>query len=278
MKYQKLFSYWDIKFRDEQLSKSFLVKVVTLFNNFGYLPEEDLEQFLLDAYIESIDTTSEIHKIMDHSLPFGIKERTKASQILQLLFKKMDFRLNVIHISILISSISDPEDRAELRENISNLIQDHGIALCVVDYEDKVLIIPSGSRLLDEKNIVDVLNGLQEYSKKSAELFYSALELYRKGDSDVQVITQLRLSIECFLHDYLDNKRNFDNNIPELFDKLSEKKVPAEFQTMIRIPLDRFNSYDNNNSKHHAKTDERFTEFLLYQIGNILRTLMLLDK
>lgn len=147
--------------------------------------------------------------------------------------------------------------------------------LCQVGTEYK--FYPASERFLDAKLVIDVLNFLSKYSK-AKEQFEAALNgcLAKKGER--QIIDCLRLSLELFLKQLLNNKKPLEKQKEILGDYLKKRNISDEIRNMYITLLDYYVKYNNNHAKHNDDVDEIEVDFLIYLTGNFLRFIISVEN
>lgn len=134
----------------------------------------------------------------------------------------------------------------------------------------QVILHPRGEKLLDEKLVDQVLSFLDQ---KSQQHFVDSLKFYSANNA-IKSAESLRRCLEEFLRFKLGNTKGLTGNIPELQTQL-KSQITKEIRTIIFDPaatLKSLDSYFNENSKHRdGDIDEAENEFLIYQVGTVLR-------
>lgn len=160
---------------------------------------------------------------------------------------------------------------------VAEALQVSGInaVLCQVGTEYK--FYPASERFLDAKLVIDVLNFLSKYSK-AKEQFEAALNgcLAKKGER--QIIDCLRLSLELFMKQLLNNDKSLENQKSYLGEYLKNKNVSVEIRNMYMALLDYYEKYNNNHAKHNDDVDETEIDFLVYLTGNFLRFIISVEN
>jgi len=142
--------------------------------------------------------------------------------------------------------------------------------------EDNIIFYPKGAKLLDEKSVNDVLDWLISYPKVQKSL-KSALEKYQNKIYQRNLIDDLRVSLELFFKEILNNNKNLENQEKTLSEYLEQKNVPKELKNMFWKLIDYYTKYQNNYAKHGDKVDSLEIEFMIYLTGTFIRFLMILE-
>ena len=100
-----------------------------------------------------------------------------------------------------------------------------------------------------EKLVIHILNWLSKYDK-AKEQFKKALQLTLKGLNSKHIVDCLRLSLELFLKQYLNNSMSLENQHDILGKKLSEKNISVEVRNMFVKLLDYYEKYNNEYAKY----------------------------
>jgi hypothetical protein len=134
--------------------------------------------------------------------------------------------------------------------------------------KNNVILYPKGEELLDEE-LVDL--PLSFLNAESAIHFVDALKFY-ESNSSIKSAESLRRTIEEFLKNKLENTKGLKENIVELLQKLKSDNRDPIIRNIIHKIFDYLDIYFNENSKHHdGDINEAENEFLIYQVGLLLR-------
>ena len=142
--------------------------------------------------------------------------------------------------------------------------------------KNNVIFYSKGAKLLDEKSVNDVLDWLISYPKVQKSL-KSALEKYQNKIYQRNLIDDLRLSLELFFKEILNNNKSLENQEKTLSEYLEQKNVPKELKNMFWKLIDYYTKYQNNYAKHGDKVDSLEIEFMIYLTGTFIRFLMILE-
>lgn len=133
----------------------------------------------------------------------------------------------------------------------------------------KVTIRPAGviRKEVDEALLTGVLADLKKY-ELSYEVYLRSLNGLKSGKNERHILDDLRLSLELFLKEFLQNDKSLENQIPLLGKFLKEKGISAEIgNTLIRI-LDLYSKYQNNYVKHNDEVNTTELE-LVFNLTNV---------
>jgi len=143
---------------------------------------------------------------------------------------------------------------------------------------DGTYIFPKGAAELDIALVDDVLVWIQEYPKAKIE-YEKALRLYADSPDPRLVADQLRISLETFMDEFFNTKKNLDKCITLIFGPyLKEMGIPSVIQDEVSKLVALYRLYNDEYVKHQNKADMRLTEFLLYQTGAVIRLLITLKQ
>ena len=126
---------------------------------------------------------------------------------------------------------------------------------------------------MDEKLVNDVLEFLPT---ESSGHFVSALKFYEEcgNENCIKSAESLRRALEEFLRFKLNNTMGLQQNIKETGKELKKRGGDAQIRNIIAQIFGYLDQYFNENSKHNdGEIDEPENEFLIYQIGLLMRYL-----
>lgn len=110
-------------------------------------------------------------------------------------------------------------------------------------------------------------------NKESTDHFVQALQFYQTK-KHVKSAESLRRSLEEFLRNKLQNFKGLSANIKELQTKLKVDGRDAQVKNIIGSIFKYLDQYFNKNSKHNdGDIDDSENEFLIYQVGLLMRYL-----
>lgn len=145
------------------------------------------------------------------------------------------------------------------------------VNLKAVKKNKEIILYPKGEEILDDKLVDRVLSFLDDKSQKH---FIEALKLYeKKTEKDsIKSAESLRRSLEEFLRFKLSNSKGLQGNILELQKKLKINGCDIKIRNIISKIFTYLDQYFNENSKHNdGDINESENEFLIYQIGLLMR-------
>jgi len=139
-----------------------------------------------------------------------------------------------------------------------------------------IMIIPAGAKELDEPLVNDILNWLIDYPRARKNLI-SALEKY-DAKNIKECLNLLYSSLEDFLQEFFENKKNLENQKQVIGDFLKEKRGIPEMQNLIIKMYDYYALGMNEITRHGDKAIYEDIEYMLYQTGALIRILIQLDR
>lgn len=151
---------------------------------------------------------------------------------------------------------------------IKEVISYSNVNMSIIINADEVILIPRGEELLDEILVDEVLTFLH---RQDNHHFIRALKFYEKSDG-VKSAESLRRSLEEFLRYKLKNDKGLNTNISELQKKLKNDGRDPQIRNVIFAIFNFLDQYFNENSKHQdGDIDEVENEYLIYQVGVLMR-------
>ena len=143
--------------------------------------------------------------------------------------------------------------------------------------EEKLFIFPEGAKELDDKLVSEPLKWLESYPNTHKQ-FCLTLKQYDSSESARDVADNLRKTLEGFLQEFFNNTKILANNKGEIGNYLKSKNVDGELISLFTSLLSNFDQANNSVAKHHDKINRNMLEFILYQTGTFIRTLIKLKE
>jgi hypothetical protein len=139
----------------------------------------------------------------------------------------------------------------------------------------KVMIVPSGARLLDDGVINDVLDWLSKYPSVQAS-FAKALSIFfeRKKELRRNSLDELRFALEQLLRLVLHNHRQLEKQRDDLAKWLNQEGVNQGVINLLVELLSKFTQYQNESVKHGDRSAWAEVEFMIYLTGTFMRFLL----
>jgi len=144
------------------------------------------------------------------------------------------------------------------------------LAMTVKD-NNEIVLYPKGEKELDRRLVDEVLSFLNKEAQKH---FINALKFYQKKTKDnfVKSAESLRRGLEEFLRFKIGNQKGLKENIKELQKILKNGERDPIVRNIIFQTFSYLDRYFDENSKHKdGDITEAEAEFLIYQIGLLMR-------
>ena len=169
--------------------------------------------------------------------------------------------------------------------------EDYKILLCNRLYESHIqyevikddngfFIFPKGVEEFDEALVSSPLQWLSAYPKAEKAWAKALREYADQNDQNSSDIADLfRKALETFLQEFFKKDRKVIKSlIPVYGDYLKDKNIPSEIRNNFQKLLDGYDHYMDNYAKHRDATSDKVLEYLMYETGNIIRLIIMLDK
>jgi len=260
-KMEKFNKRWDITSSDsyEEAFRKFKVRILNIL--------KDIDKHVTN---ESITTFCQYYGIEEvwHSQIYGIPDRWSTNIINRLKAEENEkefYRLIEIILSL---DITHGKDISLAK--IMKAVEWSDVNLAITVSKNEAILYPKGEKKLDDELVNRPLSFL---NNKSSEHFEHALKFYQ-SKSPVKSAESLRRSLEEFLRFKLQNSKGLDANITELQKKLKFDKRDPQVRNVIFQVFSYLDQYFNENSKHKdGNIDSAENEYLIYQIGLLMRYL-----
>lgn len=115
---------------------------------------------------------------------------------------------------------------------------------------------------ISQELVDETLHWLNSFPE-AADLYDQALEKYRAGVYERNVLDDLRLALEVLLRDILCNAKSLENQISPLGDYVKSKGGSPEFGNMFVKLVEYFIKYQNRYVKHNDGVIEDEVEFMI---------------
>lgn len=267
-KMEKFNKRWNITSVDspEKAFSKFKTRILNIF--------EDIDSHLTD---ESITAFCQYYGIKEewHSQPYG--DHSLSTNVIDRLNKENDekefYRLIELIFSLGITSEIGYGHQYKyskdiLFRDVYNAIDFSDINLSITATDGGVILYPKGEELLDDKLVDSPLSFL---NKESVEHFVQALQFYQVKKY-IKSAESLRRALEEFLRNKLKNTKGLTANITELQVKLKSDGRDVQVRNILGSIFSYLDQYFNENSKHNdGDINESENEFLIYQIGLLMR-------
>ncbi len=265
---EKFNKRWDITSTDsyEEAFKKFKTRVLNIF--------QDIDNHVTD---NSITEFCQYYGITEkwHSQQFG--DQVWSTIIIDRLNgennEKEFYRLIELIFSLDITTTvgydhSYTYSKNILLQKIVNAVELSDVNISITVSGDEVILYPRGEKELDDELVNYPLSFL---NKESGEHFVQALQFYQ-SKKPIKSSESLRRSLEEFLRYKLKNSKGLDVNLSDLQKQLKLDQRDPQVRNVIFQVCSYLNQYFNENSKHNdGNIDNSENEFLIYQIGSIMR-------
>ena len=198
----------------------------------------------------------------------------------ELLNKQHNFKEFVACLVALINVISANSvvDKKILIEILETAFNTSKIGFEVIEKNDKnYFIIPCGAKELDDALIIDTLTWLKDY-KETYKLYSHTLMQFANKEEPRDVADNLRKTLETFLQEFFNNTKILENNISEVGKFFDSKGVYCELKNIFTSLMVGYDKANNGIAKHRNNANENMLEFLVYQTGIFIRTIIVLNK
>lgn len=265
-------------FCDDEKQKAFIARVNNYYE--AFLDSRKTDEWMYedtDAVLES-----EFKEYCDMvGIEYGFKYEYVLTRLNRSLAEvKENFKEFLYRFIALINCINDREKGIKKRELLSILdraFNESQILYAVLKDENNYFVFPKGSKELDEKLISEPLEWLNSYPN-TYPLYVKTLKDYADDETPRDIADNLRKTLEMFLQEFFNNQKNLDKNISEAGKYLDEKNVDKDLKALFTTLLSNYNQANNSIAKHHDRIHKNMLEFVLYQTGTFIRTLIQLKK
>lgn len=184
-------------------------------------------------------------------------------------------------LELIINNIPESDDTAYTKkywfaQDIAEALKISGINAVICETDDGYKFYPYSEKIFDKALVIEVLNWLSTYNK-AKEQYQNALDYMLKGQYDRQAADCLRLALELFMKQFLNNDKPLEKQVSCLGTYLKGKNMSVEIANMYVTLIDYYTKYNNNHSKHDSSVDENEMDFLLYLTGSFIRLLVRLQ-
>lgn len=166
------------------------------------------------------------------------------------------------------------------REEMLYYLDNSKIQYIVINDDDGIFIIPKGARELDDALVSDTYEWLKDYPETRSEMA-AALKAYSEATPDTayKVADSFRITLERFFQNYfVAEDRSLENFKDDLGTHLKNNGVPSEIRNIMIKNFELYTKYMNNYAKHTNKAKINVLEFIMYQTGIIIRTVITVGK
>lgn len=169
------------------------------------------------------------------------------------------------------------KDKKTMLTVIKRALKDSYIDFEVTEDKDGCYFFPKGAKELDKALVSQPLDWLIDYPK-TQKAFSKALKQYSNKKYTRDIADNFRKALEEFFKEFLNNDKNLHNNTQEIFIYLKENNAEPELAGMIKSLLNSYDKLNNSAVKHNDKLDKTYLEFIMYQTGIFIRTLIVVRQ
>lgn len=194
----------------------------------------------------------------------------------ELEFYQRDFKEFISVYIALVNSVKNRPEGAKQKDLLAILdksFNESRLQYCILKDGDQFFVFPKGAKELDNKLVSEPLEWLKNFPQ-TYKIYAHTLKQYSNNEVPRDVADNLRKSLETFLQEFFNNEKNLDNNIHEVGRFFDSKCINRELKAIFTTLLSKYNQANNAVAKHHDKIEENMLEFLLYQTGIFIRTLI----
>ena len=138
-------------------------------------------------------------------------------------------------------------------------------------------IYPSDIDFLDKPLITDVLNWLNEFPDVKNN-FSKALKTERRKVNYRNIVDDLRLSLELFLKNILNNNKPLEKQKSSIGDYFKNNNVSTEISNMYIVLIDYYAKYNDNHAKHNDCVVEIEIDYLIYLTSSFIRFIIIIEE
>lgn len=168
-------------------------------------------------------------------------------------------------------------EKKVILSSVKKALKDSHIEFELLEDEDGIFIFPKGAKELDDALVSEALAWLIDYPK-THKTYCIALKQYADGIYIRDVADNLRKALEDFLREFLGNENDFNKNKKEVENYLKSQNADPHHITLLVALLTHYYLLNNEVAKHNDKMDKKYLEFLLYQTGIFIRTLIVVKR
>lgn len=170
-------------------------------------------------------------------------------------------QLNILYELCNDDRFRDNDDAAQLK---SKLIERYGDDLPIDDVEEVELI-------------TETKTWLSSYPDAKKQ-YDSAIDKYRKGIYNRNVIDDMRLSLESLVKDITGSKKTLEHQKENIGKLLGASLISSDIASMYVTLLSQYTNYQNNNVKHHDSVSPDEVKFIVELTSVMMRLLIRADE
>ena len=259
-----------LSFDDETKVEMFLAKA----HNF-FIDEIENGHFITeDIYCSFFDDAGIQRTTYDEYVDSGCVARILAE-------KTSNIKDFLYYFTIWINCLNDKKMQSCTQRQYINAFKiwedESNLHFTFLNDDNKKFIFPEGAKELDDKLVSEPLEWLKAYPPTHKQ-FCLTLKQYDDPESIRDVADNLRKTLEGFLQEFFNNTKILANNKSEVGNYLKSKNVDSELISLFTSLLSNFDQANNAVAKHHDNIHRNMLEFILYQTGTFIRTLIKLKE
>jgi Zn-dependent M32 family carboxypeptidase len=108
-------------------------------------------------------------------------------------------------------------------------------------------------------------------SPKAKKIYDYALDKYSRGESNRNVLDDMRSALETHLKEVLNNDKSLENQFSEVGKYLQTKGLSKEFVNMVITLLDYYAKYQNNHVKHNDAVKDEEVNFIIQLTSSFIQ-------
>ena len=269
---------WDINLDSKEAFNNFKVRLLWLLERISIFRfNEERRAFENAFYFRMGIKEPEKGYVSPYDTSFVVFDKIENSSDLK------DLSSILQNFFFILSELNNPNI-----QNILNLVNEAidsspGIEIRLIPSGNEVLILPSGSPLLDEHVINENLLGLSKYKGVSHD-YEESLKLLVLNDPQMyrDVVDKQRYVLESLLKQILGNNKAMSNQRDDLGKWLKMKGTHTTIRTNILSIIIEIENYNKDWVRHPKKggyqPSYQEVEYVIYQTGTIMRLLLQLAE
>lgn len=213
---------------------------------------------------------------------YGAFLRTRQAKIFDILVaNKTSFKRFLVYYIAFINCLSNREEgikQSELLDLLDEAFIESKLKYALLKDSEKYFVFPKGAKEFDDALVSEPLEWLSKYPKTKKE-WMEALRAYSDltNENASDVADKFRKSLERFFQEFFNKTQSLENLKAEYGRYLKTKGVPAEISNNLETLQQAYTNFMNGYAKHHDKTSKNVLEYIMYQSGNIIRLLIMLN-
>ena len=179
-----------------------------------------------------------------------------------------------------INTQQESEIKEALKSGFINALDECSLKCSITEDVDGFFVFPNGAKELDDALVSEPLEWIKEYPETRKEMA-AALKAYSEATPETayKVADDFRTTLERFFQNYFGAAdRSLENFKDDLGTHLKNNGVPSEIRNIMIKNFELYTKYMNNYAKHTNKAKINVLEFIMYQTGIIIRTVITIGK